>query len=85
MMVVFPVHRLLREAEPFARQVAPQTLANFQIRSQSWNTGIPIVDEQHRSLVRQVSDLVDKSRADRVEETLGFLSDYVIMHFARKN
>ena len=49
----------------------------------SWNTGIPIVDEQHRSLVRQVSALLDTSKeADRrVEETLDFLADYVVKHF----
>ena len=44
-------------------------------------TGIPIVDEQHQSLFRQVDDLLDPSKADRVEETLAFLGDYVIINF----
>lgn len=47
----------------------------------SLETGIPIVDEQHQSLLRQVSDLLDNSKADRVPDTLAFLEDYVLMHF----
>ena len=50
-----------------------------------WNeslaTGIPIVDEQHQSLFKQVDDLLDRSKADRVEQTLTFLGEYVVKHF----
>ncbi len=42
----------------------------------SLETGISIVDEQHRSLFRQVGVLLDPGNADRVEETLAFLGDY---------
>jgi hemerythrin len=44
-------------------------------------TGIPEVDEQHQSLFRQVEDLLDASKKNRVESMLSFLGDYVIMHF----
>lgn len=47
----------------------------------SLETGIPIVDEQHRSLFRQVDDLLDSTKSERVEETLAFLAEYVVMHF----
>ncbi len=47
----------------------------------SWDTGIPIVDLQHRSLVDQVAALLDRSRESRAEEMLDFLADYVITHF----
>ncbi len=48
----------------------------------SWNSGIPVVDEEHQSLVRQVSDLLDTSKAHLVGETLDFLADHVITHFS---
>lgn len=47
----------------------------------SLEIGIPIIDEQHQSLFRQVSDLLDRSKAERVWETLKFLGEYVHVHF----
>lgn len=47
----------------------------------SLEIGIPVIDEQHQSLFRQVDDLLDHSKADRVRETLTFLAEYVLMHF----
>lgn len=47
----------------------------------SLETGIPIVDDQHMSLFRQVDDLLDPTKADRVPETLNFLGNYVLEHF----
>jgi hemerythrin len=44
-------------------------------------TGIPIVDEQHQSLFRQVEDLLNASKENRVDTMLSFLGDYVLMHF----
>ena len=50
-----------------------------------WNssleTGISVVDEQHKELFRQVDILLDRSQKDRVPETLAFLGEYVIKHF----
>jgi hemerythrin-like metal-binding protein len=50
-----------------------------------WNssleTGIPIVDEQHQELFRQVDILLDRNNKERVPETLAFLGEYVIKHF----
>ena len=55
----------------------------------SWDktleTGNPSIDEQHKSLVNAVNELLEscsqgKGRSD-VEKTLKFLQDYVIKHF----
>jgi hemerythrin len=50
-----------------------------------WNntleTGIPVIDEQHKELFRQVDILLDTSNKNRVNETLDFLGKYVIKHF----
>jgi hemerythrin len=44
-------------------------------------TGIPVVDEQHKELFRQAEKLLDRHKEDRVREALKFLEDYVVMHF----
>jgi hemerythrin len=50
-----------------------------------WNstleTGIPVIDEQHKELFRQVDILLDTSNKNRINETLDFLGQYVIKHF----
>ena len=50
-----------------------------------YETGIQIVDEQHKELFRQVGILVDydqkKETRERIEETLNFLGEYVLRHF----
>ncbi len=47
----------------------------------SLETGIPVVDEQHQSLIRQVNELLDSSNTERISETLVFLGEYTLMHF----
>lgn len=48
-------------------------------------TGIPEVDAQHRELVSRVNDLISLGEKGITEEetkkTLGFLAEYVVMHF----
>ena len=47
----------------------------------SLETGMSLVDEQHRTLIEQLGILADRSKADRVPETLAFLQNYVVEHF----
>ncbi|MDR1536309.1 MAG: bacteriohemerythrin [Planctomycetota bacterium] len=44
-------------------------------------TGISVVDEQHKELFRQADILLDRNNAARVNDTLKFLEDYVVKHF----
>jgi len=44
-------------------------------------TGLPKIDEQHKELFRQAEILLDKTKADRIPETIKFLGDYVVRHF----
>ena len=52
----------------------------------SLETGNPTIDEQHKSLINAVNELLEscsqgKGRSE-VERTLKFLQDYVIKHFS---
>jgi hemerythrin len=47
----------------------------------SLETGIAKIDEQHKELFRQVDILMDNSNKSRIPETLKFLGDYVVQHF----
>jgi len=47
----------------------------------SLETGMALIDEQHRTLVDQIKILADRSRPDRIPETLRFLENYVVEHF----
>ena len=47
----------------------------------SLETGMTQIDEQHRTLVEKIQALADRTKADRVSETLIFLQGYVIEHF----
>jgi len=50
--------------------------------TKSLETGIPIVDKQHRELVSQLNALTGNVKnSDDLEKTLKFLGDYVVMHF----
>ncbi|MDR1979295.1 MAG: hemerythrin family protein [Synergistaceae bacterium] len=49
--------------------------------SQSLETGIPAIDNQHKELFRQIDILFDKNNKDRVPQTLKFLGEYVEKHF----
>ncbi|MDR2725175.1 MAG: hemerythrin family protein [Candidatus Adiutrix sp.] len=44
-------------------------------------TGLPKIDEQHKELFKQAEILTDKTKADRIPETIKFLGDYVVRHF----
>jgi len=51
----------------------------------SLETGNVIIDEQHKSLIKSINDLLDacsqgKGRVE-VQKTLDFLSNYVLKHF----
>lgn len=43
--------------------------------------GIPLIDEQHQELFRQIDILKDRGNKDRVPGVLRFLTDYVVKHF----
>lgn len=51
-----------------------------------WNNtlecGIVSIDEQHKELFRQVDILLASGSRDRIPETLNFLGQYVVKHFA---
>lgn len=50
--------------------------------SASLETGIQVLDMQHRELFRQVDDvLLNAKNKNRITETLDFLGKYVIKHF----
>lgn len=50
-----------------------------------WNpvleTGIPLVDSQHRMMFDRLDVLLDRQSKHRVSETLDFLGEYVLRHF----
>ncbi len=48
----------------------------------TYETGIPIVDAQHKELFNQLDILMDKNQKDRVPATLDFLGKYVVKHFS---
>ena len=50
--------------------------------SNSLETGITSIDEQHKELFRQVDVLFDRSNDDRVPQTLKFLEEYTLKHFS---
>lgn len=49
--------------------------------SKSFETGVPLMDEQHQELFRQLDKLSDRSQADGVPQVLDFLGKYVDKHF----
>jgi hemerythrin len=52
----------------------------------AWDTGIALIDEQHRNLVAQFEGLlvaIHENRPDiHLPELLGFLAEYVEVHFS---
>lgn len=48
----------------------------------TYETGIPIVDAQHKELFNQVEKLLDNSQANRINDTINFLEGYVVKHFS---
>jgi hemerythrin len=56
--------------------------------TESMTTGVPLVDNEHKELFRQV-DLLNKAMMegkgrDEIEKILKFVGDYVITHFAHE-
>lgn len=49
--------------------------------SKSMESGIPLVDEQHKMLFRQVDSLLNSDRQERILDTFKFLENYVVEHF----
>ncbi len=53
--------------------------------SSRFETGVPRIDRQHQSLVRQVNDLHDAMKEGRgavqINSVLGFLRNYTVEHF----
>ena len=50
--------------------------------TKSMEGGIPNIDAQHQELFRQVDQLLNSERQERVLETIRFLENYVVSHFA---
>lgn len=56
------------------------------IWTEDLSTGVAEIDEQHKDLFRQLNDLLQacsqKKGKEEIGKFVGFLSDYVILHFA---
>jgi hemerythrin len=54
--------------------------------STQYETGILLVDSQHKKLVDAINDLHDAMKEgkgkDKIEKTLDFLVDYTVLHFS---
>ncbi|MDR1875482.1 MAG: hemerythrin family protein [Synergistaceae bacterium] len=49
--------------------------------NKSLETGIALIDTQHKELFRQIDDLLDAGKGNRFGETLNFLEKYIVKHF----
>jgi len=47
----------------------------------SLETGMELIDRQHKVLFEQIRILLDRSEGDRVQETLKFMATYAVEHF----
>jgi hemerythrin len=50
--------------------------------NKSLETGIALIDAQHKELFRQIDDLMDAGKESRFGETLNFLEKYIVKHFS---
>jgi hemerythrin len=54
--------------------------------SEELSVGVPVIDEQHKTMLRRISDLSDAVRAlkgpGEIVSTLSFLIDYTDLHFS---
>ena len=56
---------------------------------EKYQIGVPLIDQQHEELFRRVTDFLETLRASgewaqkvsKVNETLSFMKDYVVVHF----
>ncbi len=60
----------------------------FVIWNPAWETGDPLIDEEHRQLLSQIEQLFsaihEKRPGEKIPEVLAFLAGYVESHFARE-
>jgi hemerythrin-like metal-binding protein len=49
--------------------------------SKSLETGIALIDEQHKELFRQVDILLEQGNENRHKDALNFLDKYIVKHF----
>lgn len=49
--------------------------------SKQLETGVAIIDDQHKELFRRIDLLLDNKQPDRVKTTLDFLDEYIVKHF----
>jgi len=47
----------------------------------SLETGMERIDRQHQALFEQIRILLDRSKSDRIQETLKFMAAYAVEHF----
>lgn len=60
------------------------------IWKERYNIGVPRIDDQHKELFKRVTQFVEtvrsaepwETKTDRINETLRFMKDYVVTHFA---
>ncbi len=65
----------------YAMEPHMDSIGDVQAWESSLETGMAQIDEQHKSMFRQINALTDRSRPDRVAGTLEFLKNYVAEHF----
>ncbi|MCD8138366.1 MAG: hemerythrin family protein [Planctomycetaceae bacterium] len=70
--------RTKKEPSPAIKSVTRVTASSW---SDAMLCGIPLIDEQHRELFRQIDILRDRGNKDRIPNVLRFLADYVVKHF----
>jgi len=77
---------LAQQVDELHHLVGRFKLASALVWDDSYSTGIPRYDEQHKVLIRMVNDLHDAMQQKRTKEAVGqilrSLADYTVTHFA---
>lgn len=77
---------LAQQVDELHQLVGRFKLANALVWDDSYSTGVPRYDEQHKVLIRMVNDLHDAMQQKRTKEAVGQilrgLADYTVTHFA---
>ncbi len=54
----------------------------------SLETGVSLIDNEHKELIKKISDVLDASMQekglDSIKSTLDFLSEYAVLHFSHE-
>jgi methyl-accepting chemotaxis protein/hemerythrin len=78
--------KLAQQVDDLHQLVGRFTLASAISWDDSYSTGVPRYDEQHKVLIRMVNDLHDAMQQKRTKEAVGQilrgLADYTVTHFA---